>query len=85
MGIVLVLFKDVKYLLPLLWIWVGLLPDKVYTNGIERLGGFYYWNEIARLESEDENSYKIVLKMGRSLYIKLNDGDILPSAANIYK
>ena len=65
--------------LPILWVVLTFLPEKIYTNGVSRITHFDMWREIARVEPIGENAYKIVQRSGVKYKLYLHEGDRLPA------
>lgn len=70
-------------ILPVLWLVCLLLPDRVYSNGIEEFSTFYMWQQIDSIEQQDTSNYKVTLNTGRRLYMRLRDGDAFPYMSNL--
>lgn len=64
--------------LPILWVVLMFLPEKIYTNGVSDITHFDMWREIARVEPIGENAYKIVQRRGVKYKLYLHEGDRLP-------
>lgn len=64
--------------LPILWVVLMFLPEKIYTNGVSDITYFDMWREIARVEPIGENVYKIVQRSGVKYKLYLHEGDRLP-------
>lgn len=69
--------------LPVLWLVCLLLPDRVYSNGIEEFSTFYTWQQIDSIEQQDAVNYKVTLNTGRRLYMRLRDGNTFPYMSNM--
>lgn len=64
--------------LPIFWVVLMFLPEKIYTNGVSDITHFDMWREIARVEPIGENAYKIVQRSGVKYKLYLHEGDRLP-------
>lgn len=64
--------------LPIFWVALMFLPEKIYTNGVSHITRFDMWREVARVESIGDNAYKIVPRSGVKYKLYLHEGDRLP-------
>ena len=66
--------------LPILWGALVFFPERIYTNGVQRMTAFDMWSEIARIENLGDNTYQVFTRAGVKYRLYLHEGDRLPDA-----